>query len=326
VWLIYALGGGWGHLTRAASLARLAAADRPVRILTNSPYAGEVRARLPDIEVVALSPELLVAQARQEAVRQVESAGAACLIVDTFPRGLAGELAPVLPTLRALRVLIHRDLNPAYVRHMELREFVRSGYDLVIQPGETEAAPLAGLPQLVRTAPWLIRSVGELPSRDAAHRLLDVKEERCVLVCASGNREELEWYGRVTEALIAASPDAAVRAVAAVQPPGCPDGAWLRYWPAMDLLPGADVVVGGAGYNTVSECAACGVPLVARAWPRKYDRQSLRATSLGHALIERPEEAPAAVRRALNEPVRKDTRRELPNGASEAVKLIMSRL
>jgi len=45
----------------------------------------------------------------------------------------------------------------------------------------------------------------------------------------------------------------------------------------MDLLPGVDLVVGGAGYNTVNECLACGVPLIARAWPRKYDRQSLRA-------------------------------------------------
>lgn len=326
MWLIYALGGGWGHLTRAASLARIAAVDRPVRILTNSPYAGEVRTRLPGVEVVALSPELPAARARQEAVRQVESAGAACLIVDTFPRGLGGELAPLLPTLGALRVLIHRDLNPDYVRRKELREFVGSSYNLVIQPGQAEAAPLADLPHVVRTAPWLIRSAGELPTREAARRLLGVEEERCVLVCAAGNREELEWYGRVTEALITALPDVAVRAVAAVRPPGCPEGAWLRYWPAMDLLPGADVVVGGAGYNTVNECAACGVPLVARAWPRKYDRQSLRSASVAQALVERPEEAPAAVRLALRRPVSREVRAEFPNGAGEAVELIMSRL
>ncbi|MBW4572535.1 MAG: hypothetical protein KME31_32500 [Tolypothrix carrinoi HA7290-LM1] len=35
----------------------------------------------------------------------------------------------------------------------------------------------------------------------------------------------------------------------------------------------ADVVVGGAGYNTVYECAALGVPLVAIALKRLYDRQ-----------------------------------------------------
>lgn len=325
MWLIYALGGGWGHLTRAASLARVAVVERPVRIFTNSPYASEVRAGLADVDVVAVSPELPAARARKEAVRQVESARAACLIVDTFPRGLGGELAAVLPTFKALRVLIHRDLNPEYVRRKELREFVRSNYDLVIQPGQAEAAPLAGLPHVARTAPWLIRSAGELPSREAARRLLGV-EGRCVLVCASGDREELDWYGKVTEALIKALPDIAVRSVAALRPPGCPDGAWLHRWPAMDLLPGVDVMVGGAGYNTVNECVACGVPLVARAWPRKYDRQSLRAARLSQTLVEQPEEALAAVSLALKGPVRGDTRREFSNGASEAVTLIMSRL
>ena len=44
MWLIYALGGGWGHLTRAVALASIAQRERPVRILTNSPYASIVAA------------------------------------------------------------------------------------------------------------------------------------------------------------------------------------------------------------------------------------------------------------------------------------------
>jgi len=36
----------------------------------------------------------------------------------------------------------------------------------------------------------------------------------------------------------------------------------------MDLFGCASAIVGGAGYNTVAECLAWEVPLVARAWPR----------------------------------------------------------
>ena len=43
-WLIYALGGGLGHLSRAIALARVAAraAGRTIRVLTNSPFAASV--------------------------------------------------------------------------------------------------------------------------------------------------------------------------------------------------------------------------------------------------------------------------------------------
>jgi len=132
-------GGGWGHLTRAAALARVARG--PVRILTNSPYADEVRARLPELDILALDPALSAAHARQEAVRYVQASEAACLIVDTFPRGLGGELAALLPAWGALRVLIHRDLNPSTSAGKRSTRFVRSNYDLVIRPGPAEAAP-----------------------------------------------------------------------------------------------------------------------------------------------------------------------------------------
>ena len=257
---------------------------------------------MPELDIVAMNPELPAARAREEIVRQVEASGAACLIVDTFPRGLGGELATLLPRLGAVRVLIHRDLNPEYIRQKGLEEFVGSSYDVVIRPGRAEAGPLAGLPQARTTSPWLIRSAHELPSREAARGLLGVEEGRCVLVCAAGNRDEQEWYGSVTRALIGAQEGVGVRCVAPVCPPGCPREVWLNYWPAMDLLPGVDAVVGGAGYNTVNECVACGVPLVARAWPRKYDRQSLRAAGQAEACPTGIDEAVAAVRACLGGP------------------------
>jgi hypothetical protein len=321
-WLVYALGGGWGHLTRAAALVR--AAGGAVRILTNSPYASPVRARMPGLDIVALGPELPAVRAREEAMRRVDISNAACLIVDTFPRGLGGELASLLPRLAAVRVLVHRDLNHEYVRRKGLDAFVRCNYDLVIQPGAAERTPLAELPQVRTTAPWLIRSAHELPSREATRHLLRVGERRCVLVNAAGNRDEQEWYGSVSRALIGALKGVAVRCVAAACPPGCPPECWLSYWPAMDLLPAMDAVVGGGGYNTVNECAACGVPLIARAWPRQYDRQARRAAGQAETLVTSVEEAVAAVRACLERPGRTACRGEFPNGAREAAQILQA--
>jgi hypothetical protein len=131
-WLIYALGGGWGHLQRALSLARIAG---PIRILTNSRYAEVGHAlACPKGGLINL------------------------LLVDTFPRGLLGELVNVLPKLTIPKILIHRDLNPRYVAQTNLRQFVLDNYDLVLVAGEPETAPFADLPIARQTAPWLIRS------------------------------------------------------------------------------------------------------------------------------------------------------------------------
>ena len=295
LWLIYALGGGWGHLTRAAALARAASQRHAVRILTNSPYATQVHGL-----------DIVIVESREAAVAQIEAAKPAALIVDTFPRGIGGELATVLPSLNAAKILIHRDLNPRYVAAASLRDFVASNYDLVLIPGAGEGSDFPG--QV--TSPWLVRSSDELSTANAHGQ---------PIVCASGIAEELEWYGEVAARL----PDALC--IAPVCPPGCPPERWTRHWPAIDLFPGASVVVGGAGYNTVHEALACRVPLVTRSWPRMYDRQSRRAARAAqHAevtIVTTPTEAVTAAqhhRSAGPCPV------SFPNGASHAVSLIES--
>jgi UDP-N-acetylglucosamine:LPS N-acetylglucosamine transferase len=295
LWLIYSLGGGWGHLTRAAALARAASSRYPVRILTNSLYAAQVHGL-----------DIVVVESREAAVAQIEASKTATLIVDTFPRGIGGELAAVLPTLKAAKILIHRDLNPRYVSAASLRDFVASNYDLVLIPGAGEGSEFSG--QV--TAPWLVRSADELSTANAHGQ---------PIVCASGNAEELKWYGEVAARL----PDALC--IAPVCPAGCPPERWTRHWPAIDLFPGASVIVGGAGYNTVHEALACQVPLVARPWPRMYDRQSRRAARAAQqaevTIVTTPDEAVSAAqhrRSAAPCPVR------YPNGALRAVSLIES--
>jgi len=304
-WLIYALGGGWGHLTRAVALAQAASA----RILTNSPYAARVRRAMPELDLILLDPDLPIDQARIEIVEKIRAAEPACLIVDTFPRGLGGELASTLHSLAPKKVLVHRDLNPHYVATAHLEDFVRSHYDLILIPGEDEAGAFADLPAAAVTAPWLVQS----QPKPSIHT--------DILICAAGPMEELEWYGAVAAELQARS-KSIVRCVAPICPPGCPADCWIDYWPAADLLATADVVIGGAGYNTIHECLANNVPLIARPWPRAYDRQWLRARRAAKrgsvTVIDSPAEAASAALHQLEIP-RARTSIEFRNGTAQAV-------
>ncbi|HEV3201882.1 MAG TPA: glycosyltransferase [Bryobacteraceae bacterium] len=356
MWLIYALGGGWGHLTRAIALARIAERDRPVRILTNSPYADIARpafSRLTGgtacpttaaereqagqgvrhtespqavkdlsccdtrnaLDIVAFDAGATADQTRAAVTREIAESRPSCLIVDTFPRGIGGELAGVLGNLAARKVLVQRELNSRYVEAARLREFVAAHYDLVLAPGAGEGSQLGGPAPAHETHPWLVRCAGEIPDRAQA---------RYVLVCASGKPEELQWYGEVISELRKLDCPVPVRCVAADRPPECPLECWVRYWPAMELLGAAAVVVGGAGYNTIEECLACGVPLIARPWPRIYDRQDLRAqraSARGRVLVvNEPQEA---ARQALKEIGNRTVRPlDFANGVTEAVTLI----
>ncbi|AFY30983.1 glycosyltransferase [Calothrix sp. PCC 7507] len=285
-WLIYALGSGWGHLTRALSLGRIAATQRmvtersrsKVKIITNSPYAQQIDNEnclvhsIP--QDVGFSATCLQVQA---ILRETECDR---LIIDTFPRGLGGELADILPELRHIpRILIHRDINPRYITAKQLRSFVRENFDMVIVPGEGKDLPLCDLPNVQHTAPWLIRNAWELSDRITmrSHILKVDQSIKTILICAGGNISELPLFGQLALQLHQNFPECAVRILAATCPQACPEALWISHHPGIECFAAADIVIGGAGYNTVYECAAVGVPLVALAFPRLYDRQKKRA-------------------------------------------------
>lgn len=296
-WLIYALGGGWGHLNRAIALGRIAAREVTVKILTNSPYGIRVAAYLAAWKSQGQAvPELVCLAAdlpHQAICRQVQEILRAenytCLIVDTFPRGLGGELVERLPQLPCPTILIHRDLSPAYMQAKQLQPWVERHYDQVLVPGEG-AVPLAHLPQTRHTAPWVMFSPLEI-AQNPQPRLNP--NQPLVLVCASGNPAEAAMFGEITHYLATALPETTVRCLAHDCPPPCPPELWWQYWPGMPLIAQAQIVVGSGGYNTVAECEALQVPLVALPMPRLYDRQARRLERYG----DRMESAAAAIAR-----------------------------
>ena len=248
--------------------------------------------------------------------RHINQAAPQCLIVDTFPRGLVGELVDVLSAFHGPKVLVQRDLNPAYVAAYRLDAFVANSYDLVLDAGDSSSVP-----------PWLVRSTRELLSRDRARALLELHDDKpCAMVCAAGNPEELAWYDTVVAGLLEHAGSFDVRCIAPRCPDGCPATYWRSYWPAIDLFAAADVVIGGAGYNIVHECLACDVPLLARPWPRTYDRQRLRAERAACNgavfIVDRPEQAIAAALRLLRGVPRPRRVERFQNGAGAAVEQI----
>jgi predicted glycosyltransferase len=193
---------------------------------------------------------------------------------------LGGELVDILPQLHSIpRILIHRDINPRYVTAKELQPFVLKNFDAVIVPGDGTDLAFADLPEVRHTAPWLIRNCEELPDKKIVRsQIFKVEPSRkIILVCASGQASELSLFGQLTIDIQQNFPECAVRILAPHCPTNCLESLWVKHHPGIECLAAADVVVGAAGYNTVYECASVGVPLVALALPRLYDRQQKRA-------------------------------------------------
>jgi len=291
-WLIYALGDGWGHLNRAIALSRSLIPQHSVHILASSPQASSLSALLAgtNVQIQAIAPQSTPADAREQVCRWLDTLPHDGLIVDTFPRGLLGELAPYLEQGDRPRILIHRDLNPHYVATHHLQEFVHRHYDRVWIPGEGATVPFASLPQAYPTPPWLVRHPGELPDRPTACSILKVQEDFAgplVLLLVSGQPQEQAFFEAVGAAIAHTLPQVTVRLIAATPPAESLRDRWISHYPAMDVLWLADAVIGSGGYNTVYECLALQVPLIAVPWKRLYDRQAQRlekARQNGHAV------------------------------------------
>jgi len=294
--LYYALGGGLGHGMRALSLARELARTMGGQhiLLVNSPFAGTLRAAVDRVEVTVrtLRPTASAAESGAWVLSQRDELQPDLFVVDTFPRGLGGELAEWLPGWRAgLKVLVSRVLPESYVRQFQLASFSRDTFDMIFAPGEPSWWN-ADEAVVTRTGPWLVRHADELLApEDAAQRLGCARHERCVLVVGSGTRDEcrewIDWFRDLLSRWPAAGPPlrlALPNEIANLD--GLPTGVIVRHVPLVELLTGAAAVVGNAGYHLVQETRWLGVPGRFLARRRLYDEQGgrlrddERATSL----------------------------------------------
>ncbi|MEB3197911.1 MAG: hypothetical protein VKP62_11980 [Candidatus Sericytochromatia bacterium] len=275
VW--YALGGGLGHLQRALAVLRWLrpklGADAPL-LLTSSAYAHLAMAeglpclRLPGAhEAQALPPGAVATAIRA----LLDALAPQCLVVDTFPDGLHGELAADWLARVPQRYLLARP----------------GGGD----PASSPAWPLyhqvfVPLPH----SPWpgaepigwvLTRRPGEaLSSADARRRLglSPVADRPLVMALHAGDPGEVV---ALFESLRAASARLTQPHDLRLATP-LPLGGWLlddrlvHPWPAAELFPAVDLLVSGGGYHTTAEAAAFGVRALQLAFRRSHDDQAAR--------------------------------------------------
>ena len=325
-WCIYALGGGLGHLVRSLGLARAAIArGHHVMLLANTAYAPllPVQTELGELgEFIAIPASFDRGQVTEFVHQSLRNQSFDALIVDTFPRGLAGELAELLPSLSAKKVLVHRDLNPRYVEQADLARFVER-YDLLISPGEL--GPLANRKHVHVTAPWLIRDFNQLLDQQSAWQKLHIErtDHPVIAVIAAGFPAEAQAMQTLAERLAQETRVRAnIRLITLNQSTELLNPLAINLWPTLSAIRGIDLLIGAGGYNTVWEARSTQTPLIAINRPRLYDRQEARLTD-----IERTPDESSALIRAMNwlEAHKNIPRDEVPayeNGTQTAAQII----
>ena len=299
-WFIYALGGGAGHLVRSTSLARAAIrnarlhdAQLQVTILTNSPFADQIPVQEElgkEHSIIKLNSSWNRERTVQAVRRHILNSEFDTLIVDTFPRGLGGEIPDILSQLPSKKVLVHRNVAAEYCEKPSVAESMHS-FDRIILPGES--APFETLSHAKKTRPWLIRDADELLTPQAARKRLGVETETVpvVAVVGCGNGAEVNEMRRLAEQLRQRFHESAV--VRFIAPDSTISGsqdlnAYQRQtkqnpvkciWPLLEVIRGINVLVGSGGYNTANEARATQTPFIGIPRKRLYDCQEKRLAS-----------------------------------------------
>jgi hypothetical protein len=301
----YALGGGSGHVVRG--LAVLAA----------------LRRRHPYVAATLLAPGRAAPWARGEDIpfrcppeecRDRQRLGAwigatldrlepELLLVDVFPRGVLGELADILPRLATRPWLISRWVRPDYYLVPAVRRAVETCYAGLIWCEE----PPSGLDRLDlpchRVGPVLIRRPASCLDPVAARAELAVPiGVPLVLALASGDRQHQQdlvgTLAKVRRRLAGRGDPPSLVVLAAGLEPRRGGGLTITcHFPAMEVLPAADVVVAAGGYNACWETRALGLPTVFIPQQRPYDDQFRRTR--GDRVARSPEELELLLTNAL---------------------------
>lgn len=258
--LFYALGGGTGHLNRAYALARHLKAlrtDLTPLILTSAPIVppliqeGISILRVPsptEHHAAGLGPGWV-----QHLVKDYQPQ---VLLVDSHSNGVWQELEALWPQLQAKKIFLRRD----------------------------ERIPPPGLPYdqswlLTEQADGLVvnRARRELKSRREALALLKAHADLPV-VAVVHNGPAPETQSLFLQVYLALKDQPLQLRLISLQPPAQAElmPLWLSYFPLSELLVGIDLILGGGGYNLVTESRVFGKRALFWAFDRPLDQQALR--------------------------------------------------
>jgi hypothetical protein len=261
--VIYALGGGLGHLSRALALARM---------LDVAAIVHRASGALPDVDVPSgvrlIGVDAAWTPARLRACLAGLAHAAPVLVVDTFPGGVAHELDDATLAGFAHRVLVRRYVRPgAYDDEAELA----ARFDVALVPYRRGLCEWAGEP------------AGEFRAESSDARDAD----GCACVGAH--------VGFLVRELGVAPGPAALELVVIGDAGRLPPG-WRALLPGRTghvsglfrTLPAARRYLAmGAGHNLVYELVEAGVSFAAVPCERRYDDQFRRADRLGIGIHSR---------------------------------------
>jgi hypothetical protein len=249
--LVYALGGGAGHLTRALVLGRSLAARGPVVILARAgaPVLVDVH---DDVAIERVDPATPFAEVRATLAGALTREGPCSLVVDTFPGGLGRELDDAVLALAATTTLVaryvKRDAYPNY-------DALAARFDAIVSPYD------AGASEWIDEDPPGLRADGH--ALGVLVRPLAIDTGTPAPIAVLGPLDAL------TPAMRARLP----RDTRFAQGP-------------LDTLPCARAYLAtGAGYHTSYELARLGRPFGLVPRERRYDDQFRRAALLDRAIV-----------------------------------------
>lgn len=265
---------------RAMSLARCAIgrhSSRKITLVGNKTALQKIKRinSSAQVKLIELDDRLGESTFRQQVLKAFEQVSFSKLIVDTFPRGIVGELQPVLDTSGITKIFVHRDIEPEYITRKTVLQSVEK-FDLVLVPGED--APLANMQTSRKTHPWVLLDSVDLCSRTEARDILKCPDESrpLCLVSLSGKPAEKEMFSQIACELMDRLKDRCAIAICGDVPPTYQSRLQshrIDYWPVMKLLTGVDLLVGAGGYNTFYEAKLSQTELHSLPQKRLYDRQ-----------------------------------------------------
>ena len=276
--LMYAIGAGAGHLTRSLALARAilrSNASAVIHVVASSKLARQpwIQKELDAsnrLSIKVFGPEVQPEDIQCYLARSLYDGGYDAMVVDTFPRGICGELIEFQQVFTGQKILIHRDINSRYIDEYRLQEYVQEFYDLMISPGE-EGPLVGGIGNVthVSTAPFLIRNDSELYSCSTAKYLLGAPNQHVIGVVASGRQHECSELLRTASKLRTLVDDRAAVITFNAHSSSIND-------PTLQYMNGIDMIVGAGGYNTFWETQMTKTPFRGFAFKRMYDEQHKR--------------------------------------------------